>query len=140
MLRYLSEEWLAEAGSAVSTVMIDPPVPEPGFAIVTRVTGVPGHTTGTVEYRVVFEGATASLLAGGEVPEGVPGVRFTQTFRTAQAVAEGQLSAQAAFMSGDIQLGGEVSAILSHAGLMTRVGDCLAELRARTTFVRPEPI
>lgn len=58
----------------------------------------------------------------------------TVTFRcdraTAEAVHEGRTSAQAAFMAGQLRVGGDVGALLAHQELLAGLNDVLAHLRA----------
>jgi hypothetical protein len=60
----------------------------------------------------------------------------TVTFRcdraTALDVHLGRTSAQAAFMAGELQVGGDIGALLAHQDLLTSLGDVLAPLRETT--------
>jgi putative sterol carrier protein len=57
----------------------------------------------------------------------------TVTFRcdraTALDVHRGRTSAQAAFMAGNLQVGGDIGALLAHQELLAGLGDVLAPLR-----------
>lgn len=130
-IAYLSADWLAEAASVLSTVVIDPPIDGPPLALDTIVTG----DGDPIRFRYLFAGAQVRLV-DPETPVGedVSVVRITQSRAVATSVASGERSAQEAFLTNDIQLGGEVTRLIQLAGLLQQVGDALAPLRARTAF------
>jgi putative sterol carrier protein len=68
----------------------------------------------------------------GAAPD--PTVVFTADRPTATAIATGRERAQLAFMAGRLRLGGEVSVLLDHRGLLTRLGDVTRGVRDRTAF------
>lgn len=63
-----------------------------------------------------------------------PDVSFTQDRPTAAAIAQGTLSAQAAFMDGRVQLGGDLRTVLNHVSDLAMIGDAFATVRAATTW------
>lgn len=126
---YLSDEWIDAADALLRKVSIEPPLVGPGFSIETVVTDGP-H--GDRRYTVEVEGATLRAHVAGAAHDSV--VRLTQQHRTAVAIARGESSAQAAFLAADIQLGGDVSILIAHAGLVAQIGDALAPLRRTTDF------
>ena len=77
-------------------------------------------------WHVRFADGTVSLTTG-------PAADATVTFRcdraTATAVHRGETSAQAAFMAGQLQLGGDIGALLAHQVLLAGLTDALAPLR-----------
>ncbi|NLA35531.1 MAG: hypothetical protein GX868_07560 [Actinobacteria bacterium] len=130
-IAYLSADWLAEAASDLSKVVIDPPIDGPPLALDTIVTG----DGDPIRFRYMFSGAHVSLVdPEAPVGEEVSVVRITQSRSVATAVASGERSAQEAFLTNDIQLGGEVTRLIQLADLLQQVGDALAPLRARTAF------
>ena len=137
MLRYLSDEWLTVAAELLEQLTLSI-APVEDFAVVTRVTEVPSAPDGLVEYTYVLTADQVRLELGSR--EDLSSVRFTQRFRIAESVARGTLSAQSAFMSGDIQLGGDVSALIANSGLVAEIGDALVDLRSQTRFTEPEPL
>lgn len=129
---YLSDSWIDAADRLLREVTVDPPIPSPGFSIETVVTGGPD---GDRRYTIDVDGE--SLRARPSVSGQSATVRLTQRYETAVAIARGELSAQAAFLAADIQLGGDVATLISNAGLVAQVGDALAPLRATTEFGDP---
>ncbi len=126
-MQYLSDEWLDEAARLFHAA--DSPLPrDADFTIQQLVAGTP-H--GDVAYTLVLSGQSVSLTKGVD-----PGatVSFQQEWSTAVGVARGDLSAQAAFMSGEIQLGGDTSTLVNNHDLLVEVDDLLKDLRAQTTF------
>lgn len=128
-LDYLSDEWVGAADDLLRSVVLDPPLDGPPISIETIVTEAPAGPTG---YVVELRGSGATARRRG--PDEATTLRLTQRYATAAAVARGDLSAQAAFLSGEIGLGGDVGVLISHAGLVAGMGDVLAPLRARTRF------
>jgi hypothetical protein len=127
-LTYLSDEWVEAADALLRSVTIEPPVEGAGFTLETCVTGPDG------ERRYVLEFTGTGVTARPTVPGERPTVRLSQRSEVAAAVAAGATSAQAAFLAGDIQVGGDVSMLIANAGLVAQVGDVLADLRALTAF------
>lgn len=92
---------------------------------------VDGGPDGTVVWHVLVDGTAPRLHVG---PHPSPTVTFLQEYATAAAVAQGHLSAQEAFMTGRITLGGDAGALIAAAPAMTHLGDALAAVRAETTY------
>lgn len=126
---YLSAEWIEAADELLRATPIDPPVDGPAFSIETLVTEAPG---GTRRYVIEFDGSTMHARAPRDDERAT--VRLTQRFEVATAVARGELSAQAAFLAADIQVGGDVATLIGNASLIALVGDALAPLRRDTSF------
>ena len=61
-------------------------------------------------------------------------VTFRQDRATATAVGRGELSAQAAFMLGRLQVGGEVALLMAHQNAFSGLDDVFAQVRDRTTY------
>jgi len=130
VLAFLSDPWLEaldhaaradEAlGSATSGVRL---------AVEQHVTEVPG--AGEVTYHVAFDEGGVRV-ASGPAPAGLPVVRFTQVHRVAVAIARGDASAQRAFMTGDLRVGGDLGALLDHQAALAGLDDAFAAVRART--------
>lgn len=61
-------------------------------------------------------------------------VTFTQDRATAAAIARGDDSAQAAFLRGDLRVGGDIGALVAAAAVLDRLGDVFAAVRDRTEW------
>ena len=61
-------------------------------------------------------------------------VVFHQDRDTAAAIAQGRLSAQVAFLAGDLRIGGDIQALVERARLLTGVEDIFAAARAETSW------
>lgn len=59
-----------------------------------------------------------------------PDITFTQDLATATAIHRGELSAQRAFIEGRLRLGGDLPAVIAHAGSLSAIDDVLADARA----------
>ena len=157
MLDYLSSEWLEAASVAFARVVLDPPL-EGSLSIAQTVTGAPA---GVVRYLITIEGSSVALQSFDPSDELDPSdavdasdaispaepdasrpilqakssdIRFTQDYATAAAIAQGQQSAQRAFMQGMLQVGGDITRMISCSTALDAVGDALATLRAQTSF------
>ena len=126
-MQYLSDVWLDEAASAFSAAS-DPLPRDADFTIQQLVDGTPN---GDVAYALVLSGRSVTLTKGVAADATVS---FRQDWATATGVAKGEISAQAAFMNGQIQLGGDTSTLVNNHDLLVEVDDLLKDLRAKTTF------
>lgn len=121
MAEILTLEWVAELAAAASGAEVDPDLRLVVQQVVTD-SGLPVLT-----YAVRVEGGRVAVVAG-EV-DGAD-VTFTQDRRTAEAIAAGLLSAQAAFMAGDLRVGGDLQALSARARELAVLDDVFGAARA----------
>ena len=127
MPRYLSDEWIAALDAAAST--------DAGLATATRDVGlviqqqVTGGPDGDVAWHVTLDHGHVRILPGTARHADVT---FRHDHDTAQAVARGEISAQAAFMIGKLRVGGDGGLLLAHHDLFDSVEDVFASVRADT--------
>ncbi len=76
--------------------------------------------------------ATAVRVESGHHPD--PDITLTQDRGTAAAIASGHQSAQGAFMSGRLRVGGDVRVLLDHQGELARLDHLFVSVRAGTRF------
>ena len=126
MARYLSDEWFTAVAAALEPEF-DGSAP-PALVIQQQVDDGPD---GPVVWHVAITDAARTVRQGAHPS---PTVTFTQDYATAAAVANGDLSAQEAFMTGRITMGGDAGALIEAAPAMAAVGDALAAVRADTTY------
>ena len=125
MAEFLTDAWIAELDAAG------------------RAASVPGDLRVVVQQVVVgddgSEVAYAVRIADGHVRV-TPGraadadVTFTQARAVAAAIAQGALSAQAAFLAGDLRVGGDLAAVLDGTRALGAVADVFGTARAATTW------
>ena len=129
MPRYLTQEWLDAAQRAVEhdMTLIDA-TKGVHLTVQQMVTGGPD---GDIAYHVVVDNG-AVHVAGGEAGDAT--VTFVQDWDTACAIGRGELSAQGAFMTGLIRVGGDLPKLVEHGNVFGSVDDVFAELRAQTTY------
>ncbi len=84
---------------------------------------------GTVRYHVVFDRGIVRVATG---PAEDPTVRFSQDHATALGIAAGTESAQRAFMTGRLRVGGDLRILLDHRDALTALDDVFAAVRAET--------
>lgn len=133
MLTFLSDEWIAalhEAATADRALAAT--TAEVALTVEQCVTDGP---EGEVRYHVRFDHGRVAVVAG---PAADATIRFTTDRATAAGIAQGQLSAQRAFMTGRLRVGGDLRAVLDHQPVLAALGDAFASVRARTAPVEPE--
>jgi putative sterol carrier protein len=126
VLRFLSDPWIdamARAAEGASGPLVDPPL------VLQQV--VTGHVDGDAAWSITL-GAGTIAVAHGHAD--APTVTFTQDVETAVAVNRGELSAQAAFMTGRLRVGGDVQVLLDRQPDLAEVEDIFAPVRADTTY------
>jgi hypothetical protein len=128
-VRYLSPAWLAAAGDALAD--------SPGLRDATTGTSlvleqaVVDGPDGTVCWHVVLEHGDARLVPG---PAERSDLRFRTTYRVARAIAQGHVAAPLAFIAGDLQVGGDLTLLITHQWLLSALDDVLVDVRKATTF------
>jgi predicted lipid carrier protein YhbT len=123
---FLSPEWLDAMIAAATTAHLR--AGDIDLAIEQVVTGRPaGEVAWTVR---VHDGRVE--VESGRTP--APSISFTVDADTAQAIHSGRQSAQAAFMTGRLRLGGDVALLLDHQGTLSELEDVFADVRASTTY------
>src|SRR5699024_9675613 len=128
MAEFLSPEWITKLHTAAST---DPDLAAATADIALVVEqhvgdGEDGDANGSETiYHIVFDRGTVAILTG---PAEDPTVRFRQDRATAEAIARGQISAQRAFMSGRLRIGGDVQALVENSRALAALGDCFATI------------
>jgi len=127
--RFLSDEWIGELGRALETG-IDLGTGTDGVALTVQQI-VTGTRDGEVAYCVVIDHDRAHVIPGRAA---TPDVTFTQDYATAAAISAGGESAQSAFMTGRLRLGGDVSVLLDHQEALARLTDLFAVVRSTTTY------
>lgn len=122
MLVFLSPEWIDALARAAAEARIDERV---DLVIEQVVTGASGN----VSYRLCMSGGRIEVEPGSVAG---PALRFVSDRATARAIAAGEISAQRAFMAGDLRVGGDLRLLLENQDALGSVGDLFASVRART--------
>lgn len=81
-------------------------------------------------YHITIDHGRVRVQAG---PAAAPSLRFTEDVDTARAIAAGTESAQRAFMTGRLKVGGDIAQLLRHQSVLPALGDVFASVRAETT-------
>jgi putative sterol carrier protein len=127
--RYLTEEWFDTAQRALAA---NSPLTEAASNVQLTVQQVvTGGPDGDITYHVDVDHGNVRV-ASGEASE--PTVTFIQSWDTASAVGQGELSAQGAFMTGLIRVRGDLPKLVEHGAVFGGVDDVLADLRSQTTY------
>jgi predicted lipid carrier protein YhbT len=125
MSRFLTPEWLDDLAAAAAAGA--GPDDEP-FTLQQVVTGGPD---GEVSWSVTIGGGSFAVRPGRA---DAPTVTFTQDLATATAIHRGELSAQAAFMTGRLRVGGDVRLLLERQDTLIALDDVFATTRTTTTY------
>lgn len=126
MAEFLSPEWITALHEAASSdADLAEATAEMDLILEQHVTDGDDE----IAYHIVFDRGSVSIAAG---PADSPTVRFRQDRATAEAIALGELSAQRAFMSGRLRIGGDVQALVENSQALAALGDTFESLRAST--------
>lgn len=128
MAEFLSDGWLDAVERAAARSSGVPA--ELRLVVQQVVLDVPGGDE-LVVYSLRLADGTVTLERGRRADADVT---FIQDRATAAAVAQGQLSAQSAFLSGDLRVGGDLRVALRQASAITAIDDIFAEVRATTSW------
>lgn len=101
---------------------------DPGAVVQYEISGAPG---GKARYALRFTTDGVTLDPGDHEDARA---RFTLDYDTAVLIAQGELSAQAAFMQGRLKLGGDVTVLIDQHAALDGLADVLADVRDRTEF------
>lgn len=93
-----------------------------------RVTGA-GPDGGEIVFHLALGEGGPRVVAGAAAS---PSITFSQDLDTARAIASGAGSAQLAFMSGALRVGGDLRVLLDHQEALAAIGDVFSEVRAAT--------
>ncbi|MGI9603017.1 MAG: SCP2 sterol-binding domain-containing protein [Acidimicrobiales bacterium] len=126
---FLSADWIASANTLLGQI----PSLDVGEPLVIQ-QNVSDHR-GDSSYHMVFDRDGARLVGGAATG---PDVVFTLDYDTAAAVAQGRVSAQAAFQNGALEVSGDMAALVAHRALVATCDDALAPLRTATTYDRTD--
>ena len=123
-MRYLSDEWLTKADESVRSL---PPLDRSlkiGFLVTEGPDGERAYTLDLGPTRVAVQLSIAS-----------PDVTFTLTWTEATAIAQGERSAQRAFLDGTVTLTGDTAKLIGHDMALVSATDRLHSLRDETSYV-----
>ncbi len=127
-VRFLSPEWLARMGEAMSAA-----APDAGrcaaLSVHQQVTGGPD---GDVSYVLRVAGGRVRFEPG--LPAGPVDVELITDYETATAISQGHLSPAAAFAGGRMRVGGAIGALVTHQESLAGVGALLARVSEATTY------
>jgi putative sterol carrier protein len=125
VVAFLSDAWLDELDAAARAAT----VPDDLELVVQQV--VLGERGLEVSYALRISGGAASVSAGRADDADVT---FTQDRATAEAIAKGELSAQMAFLAGQLRIGGDLRSALERSRAVLDLDDLFAQVRAATTW------
>jgi hypothetical protein len=127
VLRFLSDEWLAalERAAEAATDAVDPDLDMVIQQVVTDDDGT------EIAYHLVLRGGRVRAHRGRA---SAPTVTFITDRDTAARINQGIQSAQAAFMTGGLRIGGDIRALASQQASLAGLQDLFGALRAETSY------
>jgi putative sterol carrier protein len=129
VVRFLSDEWLAELSQAVAT---DEQVSSAASGIHLTVQQVVVTDSGDeVRYVTRVDDGRVWLEPG---PADDAHVTITEDYGTAAALARGATTPQDAILAGKVRVSGDVGALLKGQEVLERVRACFDDVRARTEY------
>jgi putative sterol carrier protein len=129
MARFLSAEWFAEVAAARAE---RPAVNgEPDLVLEEIVRATPD---GDVRYVVVVGGGSAAIERPGPGEGPDPDLTITCDWKTATAVAQGQLSTQRALMQGRLRVRGNLTRLSTKLAEAAGLDPVPPEVRKDTTY------
>jgi putative sterol carrier protein len=127
--RFLSPEWFDDVNAAAANDDVSAAV-TPGLRLVVQQIVTDGPD-GEVRYAVRIEDGKVAVVPG---EAGEPDVTVTEDHATATAVAQGELAAPVAFMTGRIRVSGDTRVLLSAQPVLHRLDAVFASVRERTSY------
>jgi SCP-2 sterol transfer family len=128
-VRYLSPDWIDAAGRALAAD--DRLAAALAGVTLTVEQEVSGGPDGPVTWHLAIADGKVVLGAG---PSAQADLRLSTDYPTAAGVAAGELGAQRAFVEGRLQVGGDLSLLITHQRALAAVHDALAPVRAATSY------
>lgn len=126
MIAYLSPEWIEALAIAARH---DDRVRDAASGRTVGITQVVTAAEGDVVYHVSVDDGTVDVGPG---PAPSEDVRFTVPRPIAEAVALGRVNAQEAFIGGELELAGDLSALRRHGALLVALDQAWRPVRERT--------
>jgi len=123
--RFLSDAWIADLDEAGRLGDVSP-----GLRLTLQQIVV--DETGSETAYVIRIADGQIRVEHGRHP--APDVTLTQDRATAASVARAEMSAQTAFMSGRLRVGGDLSGAIEHAQALAAMVDVFAAARSSTTW------
>ena len=125
MARFLSDIWFEEVEAAGGQAQ----PAEDAVAVLQQV--VTGGPEGEVRYHVIVAEGRAVLVRG---PARAPDATFTEDYATAGAIARGELTTQAALLSGQIRVAGNMAMLSTRQDDLAGLDPVPPAVRAGTTY------
>ena len=129
MPRYLSPEWFdAAQRAAAGNAALQAATVGAHVIVEHEVTGGPD---GDVRFHVVVDDGSVEIV---NAPAPEPTVTFVQSYETAAAIGKGELSAQGAFLIGQLRVRGDLPKLVDEMDAFAGVDDLFDGLQAQTDY------
>lgn len=125
MAEFLSDAWIEDLTAAATTTTL----PADLHLVIQQVVLDEAGEERAFTVRIADGAVTVSPGQASDAE-----VTFTQDRATAAAIAQGELSAQAAFMAGRLRVGGDLRLVMERARELSVVSDVFAQARATTSW------
>jgi hypothetical protein len=131
VVKFLTDEWVAaldQSASAHTTEAAAPGSLGEAFVLEYRVAG-DDHEP--FAYQIRFAGGT---IRATRDTRAAPAVVLSTDRATARRIATNEVSAQAAFMAGQLRLDGDAMALVRHHDALAQLDQILTDVRAHTEY------
>jgi len=137
VVEFLSDEWIAALADVCRQADVADEGAEGRLVVEPVVVDVPDR--GEVRYRVLFDDRSCTVERPSfDAP--AADVRFETDYRTAVAIARGEMNAQVALAEGRLRLSGDIARLAARASTLAGLEDRFGAVRATTTYPeRPNP-
>jgi hypothetical protein len=131
VIEFLSDEWISALADTCRDTDVTYERGEQRLVVEPVVFDVPDR--GEVRYRLLFDEQTCTVEhASLHAPPA--DIRLETDYRTAVALARGEMNAQVALAEGTLRLSGDVARLAARAFALARLDDRFAAVRATTTY------
>ena len=125
MAKFLSDTWIASLDAAASSAHVPTDLRLVIQQTVLQESGVDRA------FAIRIADGTVSVESGHAADADLS---FTQDRATAAAIAQGELSAQAAFLAGRLRVGGDLREVMGRGRELAAIDDVFAAARATTSW------
>ncbi len=113
MADFATEDWIRETADRLAGVEADPKL---SLVLEQRITDT------DASWHVILADGAVTVIGG---PHKAPTLRLSSTHAVALAIHQSELSAQRAFLDGNLRIGGEIKALTDHRTALSTIAALL---------------
>ena len=124
-MKFLTDAWVSALDQSATTQI------SPTDATLVIEYRVGDESADAFVYQIRFDAGTVTVTRGADASATVV---LTADRTTAQRIATSELSAQAAFMAGQLRLDGDTMALVRNHDALAKLDECFAGVRSQTEY------